>query len=138
MKKSVIIIAVVTFVAFFCIPVSASSQMREGKWEITSSMDMPGMPTKMPPTVIQHCYTKEDVKDEKKIVANKNKDCAVTDMKKSGNKVTWKMQCTGKSKGTFSGETIFGKDSYESTMNMQSEGHNMTVKTKAKRIGDCP
>ena len=67
MKKSVIIIAVVALASLFCIPMSASSEMREGKWEITSSMDMPGMPTKMPPTVIQHCYTKEDVKDEKKL-----------------------------------------------------------------------
>jgi Protein of unknown function (DUF3617) len=130
-------LATVTFVALSCISVFASNEMREGKWEITSSVEMPGMPYKIPPTVVSHCYTKEDVNDQKKVIAD-NKDCTVTDMKKSGNKVTWKMQCTGKRKGTFSGETIFGKDFYESTMNMQSEGRNMTTKSKARRIGDCP
>jgi hypothetical protein len=138
MKKNVIVLAAVAFVALSCISVFASNEMHEGMWEITSSIDMPGMPIKVPPTVVRHCYTKEDVKDQKKVVANKNSDCTVTDMKKSGNKVTWKMQCTGKSKGTFSGETLFGKDFYESTMNMQSEGRSMTTKSKARRIGDCP
>jgi hypothetical protein len=137
MKRNVVVLAAVVFVALSCICVFASDEMRAGKWEITSSMDMPGMPYKMPPTVISHCYTKEDVKDQKKVIANKNNDCTVTDMKKSGNKVTWKMQCTGKSKGTFSGETLFGKDFYESTINIQSEGRSMTTKSKAKRIGDC-
>lgn len=138
MKKNVVVLAAVAVVALSCSNVFAANEMREGKWEITSSVDMPGMPVKMKPTVVIHCYTKEDVKDEKKVVANKNRDCTVTDMKKSGNKVNWKMKCTGKSKGTFSGETIFGKDFYESTMNMQSEGRSMTTKSKAKRIGDCP
>jgi hypothetical protein len=138
MKKNVIVLAAVAFVALSCISVFAASEMREGMWEITSSIDMPGMPVKVPPTVVRHCYTKDDVKDPKKVVASKNSDCTVTDMKKSGSKVTWKMQCTGKSKGTFSGETVFGNDSYESTMNMQSEGRSMTTKSKARRVGNCP
>ena len=137
MKKNVIILAVVAFVALSCISVFAASEMREGNWEMTSSMDIPGMSIKMPPTVVRHCYTKEDVKNEKNVIVNKNKDCTVTDMKKSGNKVTWKMQCTGKNKGTFTGETIFGNDSYETTMNMQSEGRNIITTTKARRLGDC-
>jgi hypothetical protein len=92
MKKNVIVLAVVAFVALSCISVFAASEMREGMWEITSSIDMPGMPVQVPPTVVRHCYTKEDVKDPKKVVASKNSDCTVTDMKKSGNKMTWKMQ----------------------------------------------
>jgi hypothetical protein len=138
MKKNIIFLAAVAFVALSCISVFAASEMRAGMWEITSSIDMPGMPVQVPPTVVRHCYTKEDVQDQKKVVANKNADCTVTDMKKSSNKVTWKMQCTGKGKGTFSGETIFGGDSYESTMNMQSEGRSMTTRSKARRIGNCP
>jgi hypothetical protein len=138
MKRNVVVLAAIAFVALSYTSVFAANEMREGKWEITSSMDMPGMPFKVPPTVVSHCYTEEDVKDQKKVIANKNSDCTVTDMKKTGNKLTWKMKCTGKSKGTFSGETTFGKDIYESTMNMQSEGRSMTTKSKARRIGDCP
>jgi hypothetical protein len=96
MKKNVIVLAAVAFVALSCISVFAASEMREGMWEITSSIDMPGMPVKVPPTVVRHCYTKEDVQDQKKVVANKNTDCTVTDMKKSGSKVTWKVHSVEK------------------------------------------
>jgi hypothetical protein len=59
-------------------------------------------------------------------------------MKTSGNKVTWKMKCTGQSAGTMSGEMVMGKDSYESVMKIQSKETNMTTKVKAKRLGSCP
>jgi len=114
--------------------------MRDGMWEITSKMEMPGMPMEMPPTTVKHCYTKEEVKDQKNVI-NKDKDCTVTDFKKSGNKVSWKMRCTGKNAGTFSGETVFSGDSYESVMNMQSDagkGKSMTMKVIGKRVGNCP
>ena len=116
----------------------AATEIREGKWEISTAIDTPpSMPFKIPPIVISYCYTKDDVKDEKKIVANNNNECTVTDMKRSGNKVTWKMKCTGKNKGTFKGETIFGEDFYDSIMYMQSEEGSITTKIKAKRIGAC-
>ncbi len=133
-----LILVASAFVVFSSIPSIAAPEMRDGKWEISTTMEMPGMPYKIPPTVVSHCYSKDDVKDQKKVVANKNSDCTVTDMKTSGNKVTWKMKCTGKSKGTFDGETVFGKDTYTSTMNMKSEGRSMKTKIKAKRVGACP
>lgn len=116
----------------------AAEGIRDGLWEVTTSMEMPGMPTKMKPTVMKHCYSKDDVKDQKKVVAGKNKDCKVSDYTTSGNKVTWKMTCTGQSAGSYSGETIFGKDSYDSVMKMQSQGRKMTMKIAGKRVGNCP
>jgi len=115
----------------------AADTMHDGYWEIVSTMDMPGMPMKIPPTKVNHCYSKEDVKDQKKTVTT-DKNCTVTDFKQSGNKVTWKMTCTGKNSGVFSGETIFKRDSYESNMKMQSQGRNMKMVVNAKRLGDCP
>jgi hypothetical protein len=118
----------------------AADGIREGMWEITSKMEMPGMPMEMPPTTVKHCYTKEDVKDLKNVIS-RDKNCTVTDFKKSGNKVSWKMKCTGKNAGMFSGETVFSGDSYESVMTVQSdasEGKSMAMKVKGKRIGNCP
>jgi len=115
----------------------SADTMRDGYWELISTMDMPGMPMQMPPTTIKHCYTKEDVKDPKKTVTT-DKNCTVTDLKQSGNKVTWKMKCTGKNAGDFSGETIYKGDAYDSTMKMESQGRTMNMKVKAKRLGNCP
>ena len=118
----------------------AADGIREGMWEITSRMEIPGMPMEMPPTTVKHCYTSEDVKDQKKVI-NRDKDCTVTDLKSTGSKVSWKMVCTGKNAGKFSGETIFSGDSYDSVMNMQSDsgkGRSMTIKAKGRRVGNCP
>jgi hypothetical protein len=120
--------------------VFAAEGMRPGMWETTTTMDMPGMPMKMAPTTVKHCYTAEEVKDQKKVISS-NKDCTVTDVKRSGNKVTWKMTCTGQNPGTFSGETVFSGDSYVSTMQMESQGGqgmSVNMKVEGKRVGNCP
>lgn len=134
MKKTVItlLFALILPAASF-----AADTMREGYWELVTTMEMPGMPMKMAPTKINHCYTKEDVKDQKKTIST-DKDCTVTDLKQSGNKVTWKMKCTGQKAGDFSGETVYKKDSYDSVMKMQSHGQTMNMNVKARRLGNCP
>ncbi|MHB8122959.1 MAG: DUF3617 domain-containing protein [Desulfuromonadaceae bacterium] len=115
----------------------AADTMRDGYWELVTTVDMPGMPMSIPPTKMKYCYTKEDVKDQKKSIST-DKNCTVTDLKQSGNKVTWKMKCTGKNAGDFSGETVYKRDSYDSTMKMKSQGQTMNMRVKARRLGDCP
>ena len=130
---------VITLLSALALPAVsfAAETMREGYWELVTSMEMPGMPMQMEPSKIKHCYTKEDVKDQKKTIAT-DKNCTVTDFKQSGSKFTWRMKCTGESAGVFSGETVFKSDSYDSTMKMQTEGQTMNMKVKARRLGNCP
>ena len=135
MKK--IIIAILSALALPAASFAADT-MRDGYWELLTTMEMPGMPMQMPPSKTMHCYTREDVKDQKKTIST-DKNCTVTDVKQSGNKVTWKMKCTGEHAGVFSGETVFKGDAYDSTMKMESQGQQtMNMKVKAKRLGDCP
>lgn len=132
-------IAIIAVLSALILPVTvfAADGMRDGYWELTSTMEMPGMPMKMAPTKVNHCYSKEDVKDQKKTITT-DKNCTVTELKQSGNKVTWKMKCTGQNAGVFSGETIYRGDAYDSTMKMQSRGQTMNMKVKGRRIGNCP
>jgi len=115
----------------------ANDTMREGYWEITTSMVIPGMPMEMPATKIKHCYTKEDLKDQKSVITS-DKNCTVTDVKQSGNKITWKMKCTGENAGTFIGETVYKGDAYDSAMTVQTQGQTMDMKVKGTRLGSCP
>jgi len=132
--KLLVSLTVVAFSGLF-LPVSGfTAEMRDGLWELTTTMEMSGM--KMPQQKMTHCYSREDVKDQKKMV-NNNKDCKVTDLTSSGNKVTWKMKCSGESAGTFTGETVFSGDKYDSIMKMQSEGMVMDMRVVGKRIGAC-
>lgn len=130
--------AAVVIGLLMAVPVWGADSIREGWWQVTTTTVMPGMPMKMPPTVIKHCYSKEDVKDQGKVMAGRNKDCKMTSYNQSGNKVSWTMSCTGQSAGTYSGETVFSPDSYSSTMKMKSQGQNVTMKMQGKRLGECP
>ena len=134
-RKLPVVIGVLLFPAVLF---AAPSPMREGLWEINTTMNMSGMTYKIPPTKVTHCYTKEDLKDNKKVVPQQKGDCKITDMKSSGNKVTWKMVCIGENKSKGEGEIIYkGATAYEGSMKMETQGMVMTNKYKARRIGDC-
>jgi hypothetical protein len=117
---------------------AADPGMAPGLWEITTVMEMPGLPFQPPPTTFSHCYTKEDVQKQEEIVPSPEGDCKVTDLKRSGNRMTWKMICQGANAGKGEGEIIFKNDtSYAGTMKLESQGMNLTTRYQAKRIGDC-
>ncbi len=123
---------------------SAQGPRRDGKWEVTAEMDMPGMPMKMPPRTSTQCVTKEDVADPQKSVPTNNGprggngDCKVSDYKMEGGKVTWNMKCEGEHPMTGTGEMNYGEDSFTGTMKMDHGGGQvMTMKYTGKRLGDC-
>jgi hypothetical protein len=113
--------------------------MKPGLWEISTSMEIPGVPFKVPPQKVQHCYTKEEVaRAEGAVPSRQQEDCKVVEHRRVGNKLTWKVVCTGKSKGTGEGELVFkGADAYDGWMRFDSGGQVMTTKYSAKRLGDC-
>lgn len=114
-------------------------QMSPGMWEIVATMEMPGLPFKIPPQTVKHCYTKEELaKAESSAVPEPGKDCKLTEQKRVGNKLTWKVVCTGKSPGTGEGEIVFASSqAYDGTMKMETGGRTMTTRYAAKRVGDC-
>jgi len=115
--------------------VPAADMMKPGLWEVTTSMEMPGMPYKPQPTTIRHCYTAQEVKENP---VPKDNNCKMTDMKTSGNKTSWKVECTGEAAGKGEGEITYQGDSaYEGKSKMQTQGMTVAMKYKAKRLGEC-
>lgn len=132
--------------------VAASAQQgirRDGNWEVTIQMDMPGMPAgmSMPPMKTTQCITPQEAADPEKLVPQQpqrgggNSSCSVTDYKTDGNKATWKMSCTGPQPMTGTGEVVYGVDTYTGTMAMNVDRAGqpmaMTMKYSGKRLGDC-
>ena len=108
-------------------------------WEITSKMEMKGMPFAMPAQTIKVCLPPGGEKDPKR-TQDKKSNCEMTDVKTSGNKVSYKGKCT--SDGTtmnMEGENTYERDSYHGTMHMtgKSQGQYMDMSTafNGKRIG---
>jgi hypothetical protein len=127
--------------------VFAQGPRRDGKWAVTMTMEMAGMPAGMPPITTTQCITKEQAADPQKSVlqqpqrGNQQSDCKVSDYKVAGNKVTYSMKCTTPQPMDATGEILYGDNTYDGTMtmNMARGGQSMamTMKYSAKRLGDC-
>lgn len=138
MLKRCGIIFMVTVGFFALTPTARGLDFTEGKWEITSNVEMPGMPTTMAPVTVTQCLTKQDPVPSK----SAGGDCRVMDMKQSGNTITWTMECdqqgnTMKSTGkmTYAGDKFEG--TIKTSMGPQAGNMEITTKMSGKRIGTC-
>ena len=104
-------------------------------WESTSQMVMPGMPFNPPPRTLKVCTAREWTQPP----PGGDPSCVNKDFQRSGNKVTWKMECTGGDMPmTGSGEIEFeGTDAYKGAINATADGVNVTIKLSGKKIGTC-
>ena len=134
-----------TIILIFVIIVGLGTQawglnLKEGRYEITSTVKMSGMPMQPPPTTITECVTQQDP------VPNQQADsgnCRITDMKTTGNTVTWEMECDQQGQEMKSrGQMVYQGDRFEGTidtqMGPQAGNMKMTTTIKGQRIGDCP
>lgn len=108
-------------------------------WEVTSKTEMPGMSFAMPETTMQVCMGKGDASDPRKSTPP-DKDCKITDIKKSGSKTTWKMRCDRNGEVmTGTGEITTTRNGYHGVSHVKgkSGGHNidMTSRFSGKKLG---
>ena len=137
--KKVVLLSIFVLLVFAAPLLAAPPNMQPGNWEITTKIQIEGVPFPMPPMKMNHCYTKQDLEDNSKTLpsgSGKKNDCEVKDMKVMGNSATWNIVCKDGSKGT--GEITYQGTTYDSTMKMTTkDGSKSTTNIKAKRLGDC-
>lgn len=109
--------------------------MKEGKWEITSTVEMKGMPAgMMKPQTFTTCLKQTDY-----VPKNADqKDCTMKDVNVSGSTVSWEAVCkdsSGKGTITYAGDTYDG--TMEMTMKEGGKDMNMKMTMKGKHIGPC-
>lgn len=114
----------------------AQAQGKDEQWEITSKMEIPGMPMAMPARVVQICVAKSAKDDE---FIPKQGNCRMLEGKRTANKYTYKMECTGNEPATAEGEVTFGPGAYDGKMKMTMAKSNqaMQMTYSGKRTGDC-
>jgi hypothetical protein len=132
----------VTFGVFVCIFIlcnlsSVSAlDLKEGLWEITTKLDMPGMPFPMPPSTFTQCITKEYAvpKQVKEKVAN-----CKTDQKVVGNTVEWTTTCQEQNGVTvMNGKVIYEGDRFKGEIKIKNpDGTVVTQHITGRRIGEC-
>lgn len=127
----------------FCFSLIASSSwaldFNPGKYEISSRVEMPGMPGAIPPQTMTQCMTDKD------IVPISNSDiqgCKLSDVKQTETSVSWTMQCHQQGQNiNGTGKVIYHGDTFEGTIitNLGPDSGNMTMTTviTGQRISDC-
>ena len=103
-------------------------------WEITSKMEMPGMPFAMPATTSKVCLPKGGESDPRRT----QEKCKFSDIQHSGNTVKFKGSCVNDRGDTMnmSGETTHDSNSFKTKMEMSSgRGGSMTMASSGKRVG---
>ncbi len=119
---------------------SAWAEIKDGLWEITTRIEMKGMPGQIPPTTVRQCLTKKDPVPQ---AQDKQNNCKMIDQKVSGDTVTYSMECKGKDSVVFTSGTMSYKgNSFTGTsaMKIKSKGQpemQMNSKIDGKYIGRC-
>lgn len=132
MIKKIGLVLVIGFAVLFLNDISIAQNMKEGLWEITMTMEMPGMPMKMPPRTWTQCLTK------KNCVPQEDKDCKVIKSEFKEDVFTWVIECkTKEGTTTGNGRTVYKGDTFEGVVKVKHGGTEITQNLKGKWIGKC-
>jgi hypothetical protein len=131
-------VLLVLSLAMLCaVPCSAGAgpDFEEGAWEITMTVQIPGVPTQIPPITNVQCLKKDDPIPRGQ---QPGQECELQDMKVKGNSVTWVVSCTDiHGEMTGRGKATYGKDKMTGSMTMEGEDMTMIIDMKGNRIGKC-
>ena len=136
MLKKIIFAIIVLLVGASISFAGSDVNFKSGKWEITTKMEMEGGMT-MPSHKSTQCLTNDDIVPQN---TQPGQECVVTKTRKSGNTVTWNMECRGaqgEMKGT--GTISYKGDTFDGEMVMsvpmaQYENHQQNVGTPHRRL----
>ena len=124
---------------------AAAPIMQPGLYEISVQMVMKGMPMQMPASSFRHCITPQDIVDGKAYASSKDsKDCKISNLKQSGDKVSYDFACVMQGHGNMVGHS--SGSSHATGYAMTTSGRfvpamegmsEFSQKMNAKRLGDC-
>jgi hypothetical protein len=116
--------------------------MKEGKWQINVTMDMPGLPMKVPPVTYTQCLNRDNQVPRRP--QSTAADCEEQDVRVEGDKVRWSMKCRDEAgvmietRGEilYRGDTFAGE--FTSVMNDPGQGRmEMHQRLTGTYMGPC-
>ena len=137
MRRPALAMAISIFATIPSFPAWAAPDMQPGRWEITSTIEMPGMAFTMPAAKQIQCITGEDLVPR---TQPQNEKCRMLESTTDGDTVTWVVKCeSGGGTMTSQGKILYHGDSFSGSIltNGSQMQSTMTQKMTGKRIGDC-
>ena len=134
-RISIAIFFIFVLMIIFSGSVVAGVNMKEGLWEITTQMEMPGMPMQLPPQVRNKCITKKDMVPQK---TEPDQDCKWLKKDIKGDTVTWKALCqTDEGPVEFNGKVTYKGETFDGVLIMKQSDMEITNKMSGRWIGKC-
>ncbi|MFO7861380.1 MAG: DUF3617 family protein [Desulfosalsimonas sp.] len=145
MKKGIffflIAVAALCYAAVSVSVHAAGPNIKEGQWEITTDLEIPGMSSDMPQQSFTHteCLNNDDYVPQGSQNKGAGGDCEIKNVRTSGDTVSWTMHCnTGQGNMDGEGTITYRGDTFEGTINtVMQGGMKMTQHLQGRRIGDC-
>ena len=137
MLKKIFTVSIILLAVVAISYAGSGFKMKDGLWEITTKMEMPGMPMPLPPMTHKQCLTKKDFIPRN---SNKQQNCKMLKQKISGNTVTWEMECADQDiKTRVSGKITYKGDSFKGAIKIKTNQGDMTMTShiSGRYIGDC-
>ena len=107
-------------------------------YEVTVRMEMAGMPMQMPAMTHRNCVKKGG--SDADLVPHQD-NCTVTDAKRTGNRLTFAIACTGRDAMKGTGDFTFAGDGYTGQIRlagkMENEDVQVTQAIAGRRVGAC-
>ena len=124
---------------------AAAPTMQPGLYDISMQFVLKGIPMQMPVSRFQQCITSQDVVDGKAYSSSENKDCKISNLNQSGNKVSYDFNCASQQGGPRMVGRASGSSNatgydvmMEGRFNPAVEGMSeFSQKLNAKRLGNC-
>ncbi len=138
----------VLLLSLFASPVTALADsnysVKPGKWEITVTMLMPGMPFTPPPRTFRQCVTPEQasLSMKKQMQKTQKSGCEVESFDFAQGEGHWKVSCHGRHAASGEGWVTINSDKTRYTTKTEitlhdTGGGTMTIKGDASWIGNC-
>jgi len=113
---------------------ASSINLKEGLWQIDTTMEMTGMPHKMPGASFTQCLSKQDVIPP----VNQDNNCQIKDQKIDGNSISYNMVCHQDDEVTTgSGKFSYDNDKMTGRMEINAGGMNIITTYSGQWIGPC-
>ena len=107
-------------------------------YEVTVRMEMAGMPTQMPAITHRNCLKKGG--SDADLVPHQD-NCTVTDAKRTGNRLTFAIACTGRDAMKGTGDFTFAGEGYSGQIRlagkMEGQDVQVTQAITGRRVGAC-
>ena len=116
------------------LPLATYAAGQDELWEITSQMNMPGMPAGMGAQTAKVCQDKDPSKHT--MQGESAEKCKVTDTKKSGNRVTTTVKCPD-STMVIDNTYNAARTEFKGTMKSTGGQGDMTVAMSGRKVGSC-